>query len=170
MALSIDMTGKAALVTGAASGLGRATAVKLAQAGADLCIVDVNADALVETAGLLGNAQVLRHVADLSDPAACKDAVAQARRQRGALPGNREEQPAAAGEKLRPAPDLAALIVGGEQNLGSAAARWNAETAGRSCGCTISDSSADCDGNHIALAAPSSIETPSACGNVSTNA
>ena len=44
MAMAIDMTGKAALVTGAASGLGRATAVKLAQAGADLCIVDVNAE------------------------------------------------------------------------------------------------------------------------------
>lgn len=78
MALAIDMKGKAALVTGAASGLGRATAKKLAEAGADLCIVDVNADALAETAGLLGDAQVLRHVADLTDPAACKEAVAQA--------------------------------------------------------------------------------------------
>jgi NAD(P)-dependent dehydrogenase (short-subunit alcohol dehydrogenase family) len=78
MAVAIDMNGKAALVTGAASGLGRATAVKLAEAGADLCIVDVNGDALVETAGMLGNAAVLRHVADLSDPGACKEAVAQA--------------------------------------------------------------------------------------------
>ena len=34
MGIQIDMTGKAALVTGAASGLGRATAVKLAEAGA----------------------------------------------------------------------------------------------------------------------------------------
>ncbi len=78
MALAIDMTGKAALVTGAASGLGRATAVKLAEAGAELCIVDINDDELAETAGLLGSAQVLRHVADLSDPAACREAVAQA--------------------------------------------------------------------------------------------
>lgn len=78
MALPIDMTGKAALVTGAASGLGRATAKKLAEAGADLCIVDVNADALAETSGLLGNAQVLAHVANLADPAACKGAVAAA--------------------------------------------------------------------------------------------
>jgi NAD(P)-dependent dehydrogenase (short-subunit alcohol dehydrogenase family) len=45
-----DMSGKAALVTGAASGLGRATAVALAQAGADLCLVDVNATGLEETA------------------------------------------------------------------------------------------------------------------------
>ncbi len=78
MALSIDMKGKAALVTGAASGLGRATAVKLAQAGADLTIVDVNADALAETAALLGDVQVLIHVANLADPAACTGAVAAA--------------------------------------------------------------------------------------------
>jgi NAD(P)-dependent dehydrogenase (short-subunit alcohol dehydrogenase family) len=45
-----NMKGKAALVTGAASGLGRATALKLAQADADLCIADVNAAGLEETA------------------------------------------------------------------------------------------------------------------------
>ena len=78
MAIEIDMKGKAVLVTGAASGLGRATAVKLAKAGADLCIVDVNAEALAETAAMLGGVQVLTHVANLADPAACKDAVAAA--------------------------------------------------------------------------------------------
>jgi NAD(P)-dependent dehydrogenase (short-subunit alcohol dehydrogenase family) len=78
MAVAIDMKGKAALVTGAASGLGRATARKLAEAGADLCVVDVNADALTETAGMLGEVEVLRHAADLSDPAACREAVVQA--------------------------------------------------------------------------------------------
>lgn len=45
-----DMTGKAALVTGAASGLGRATALALAKAGADIALVDVNADGLEATA------------------------------------------------------------------------------------------------------------------------
>ena len=45
-----DMSGKAALVTGAASGLGRATAMALAKAGADLCLVDVNTEGLEETA------------------------------------------------------------------------------------------------------------------------
>ena len=75
MGIAIDMTGKVALVTGAASGLGRATAIKLAEAGAKLAIVDVNAEALAETAGLLGDAEVLVHAANLAEPAACKGAV-----------------------------------------------------------------------------------------------
>ncbi|MCL5102982.1 MAG: glucose 1-dehydrogenase [Armatimonadetes bacterium] len=39
-----DLNGKTALVTGAASGLGRAMAIALAQAGADVVIVDLNAE------------------------------------------------------------------------------------------------------------------------------
>ena len=41
-------TGKAALVTGAARGVGMATAEVLARDGADLALNDVNADALAE--------------------------------------------------------------------------------------------------------------------------
>lgn len=85
MAAAIDMKGKAALVTGAASGLGRATAMKLAEAGADLCIVDVNGDALAETAEMLGGAQVLSHVANLAEPEACKGAVTAAAARFGRL-------------------------------------------------------------------------------------
>jgi len=48
--ISSDMTGKVALVTGAAGGLGKATAMRLAHAGANLCIVDINADGLAATA------------------------------------------------------------------------------------------------------------------------
>jgi NAD(P)-dependent dehydrogenase (short-subunit alcohol dehydrogenase family) len=76
--MAIDMTGKAALVTGAASGLGRATALRLGEAGADLCLVDVNQVGLEETAGLLGGGSTLLHTADLADPEACKGAVAAA--------------------------------------------------------------------------------------------
>ena len=78
MAQTIDMSGRAALVTGAASGLGRATAIRLAEAGANLTIVDVNAEALAETAALISGVEVLAQAADLADPAACKDAVAAA--------------------------------------------------------------------------------------------
>lgn len=77
MSITIDMKGKAALVTGAASGLGRATALKLAEAGANLCIIDLNGEGLRETEELLAGAgvKILVHVADLSDADACAPAV-----------------------------------------------------------------------------------------------
>lgn len=74
------MRGKTALVTGAASGLGRATARILAGAGADLCIVDIDAEGLAVTGSLLREmgADALVHAADLSVSAACTGAVAAA--------------------------------------------------------------------------------------------
>lgn len=76
MTIAIDMGGKVALVTGAASGLGRAVAAKLAEAGAKLCLVDIDAAGLDETRRLLGeSADVLIECADLSDPAACMPLV-----------------------------------------------------------------------------------------------
>jgi NAD(P)-dependent dehydrogenase (short-subunit alcohol dehydrogenase family) len=77
MAQVIDMTGKVALVTGAASGLGRVSAVRLGEAGARLVLVDVDAAGLAETARLIGG-EPLVHVANLADPDACTGAVAAA--------------------------------------------------------------------------------------------
>jgi NAD(P)-dependent dehydrogenase (short-subunit alcohol dehydrogenase family) len=68
------MTGKAALVTGAAGGLGRATAIALANAGATLCLVDLNEAGLAETAVMIGD-KALVHVTDLSQPENCATAV-----------------------------------------------------------------------------------------------
>lgn len=84
MAQTIDMSGKTALVTGAASGLGRATALRLAEAGAQLCLVDVDASGLADTAQLIGS-NTLAHPANLADPAKCAPAVAAAVAQFGRL-------------------------------------------------------------------------------------
>lgn len=85
--MNTDMTGKVALVTGAASGLGRATALKLADAGASLMLVDVNEAGLAESAALIEERGVAAAttVADLSDPAACKAVVGAALERFGRL-------------------------------------------------------------------------------------
>lgn len=72
-----DMKGKAVLVTGAASGLGRACAIRMAQAGADLCIVDVNAEGLQQTAASVSECgvRVMVHHADLSVRERCRGVV-----------------------------------------------------------------------------------------------
>lgn len=83
------MAGKAVLVTGAASGLGRATALKLAEAGAAICIVDVNAAGLESTAAqarALG-ARVLVQATDLAVREHCGAAVAAAIAEFGRLDG-----------------------------------------------------------------------------------
>lgn len=73
-----DMQGCAALVTGASSGLGRATAIALARAGADVCIVDIDVSGLEVTAEAVHAAGVecLVQPADLSIADNC-DAVVQ---------------------------------------------------------------------------------------------
>jgi NAD(P)-dependent dehydrogenase (short-subunit alcohol dehydrogenase family) len=75
-----DMSGKVALVTGAASGLGRGTAIALAKAGADLLLVDVNKSGLDETAAevaALGRRADV-HATNLAERDNCLAAVAAA--------------------------------------------------------------------------------------------
>lgn len=75
-----DMKGKSALVTGAAAGLGRATALRLARAGADICLVDVDAqglDAAANEVRALG-AKAIAVALDLGVADNCRSAVAAA--------------------------------------------------------------------------------------------
>ncbi|MFM7612607.1 MAG: SDR family NAD(P)-dependent oxidoreductase [Alphaproteobacteria bacterium] len=66
---------KIAVITGAGSGIGRATAVLFAQEGAKLALVDRDAAAVEETANLIGGA--LTRVSDVGAPgAADEDAAA----------------------------------------------------------------------------------------------
>ena len=70
--------GKVALLTGAASGIGRATAVRFASEGAAVVGVDVAAAGLDETAELVAAAggSMTAVTADITNAAACRDAVA----------------------------------------------------------------------------------------------
>jgi NAD(P)-dependent dehydrogenase (short-subunit alcohol dehydrogenase family) len=66
-----DLTGRTALVTGAASGIGRATALELARRGADLALCDIDAERLAETereARALGRSVLAQRV-DVADAA-----------------------------------------------------------------------------------------------------
>lgn len=75
------------LVTGAGSGIGRATALNAARMGLRLSIWDLNPDSLAETAALVGEIGVPSHswVADVSDEQAVVAGIAEATTQVGPI-------------------------------------------------------------------------------------
>ena len=65
-----ELSGRVAVITGGASGVGRATADLLASRGSHLALVDVNEERLLDAARELGasGVNVSTHVVDVADP------------------------------------------------------------------------------------------------------
>jgi len=74
------LQGKAAIITGAATGIGRATAILFARAGARLTVADTRADELERTVALVKDAggEAVAVTADLARPEDCVKVVAAA--------------------------------------------------------------------------------------------
>lgn len=92
-ALTADLTGRVALVTGGGGGLGRAVAGALLRCGADVVLADLPGERLEKAAAELagigsptggGAGAVYTLGTDLSDPGRCREAPAEAARLAGA--------------------------------------------------------------------------------------
>lgn len=70
-----DLTGRVGLVSGAASGMGRAMAIGFAEAGADLVLADINPEGMADTAGQISRLgrRALPVVCDVSEPEQIRD-------------------------------------------------------------------------------------------------
>jgi NAD(P)-dependent dehydrogenase (short-subunit alcohol dehydrogenase family) len=77
----MEINGHAAVVTGGASGLGAATAITLARAGAKVTCMDLNLQAARKLAGEIGG---LALQCDVTDPESSAAALAEARAKHGA--------------------------------------------------------------------------------------
>jgi NAD(P)-dependent dehydrogenase (short-subunit alcohol dehydrogenase family) len=78
------LKGKGAVVTGAASGIGKAIATAFVESGASVLVCDLNAETLDATARGLGNRAIAR-VTDVSDESQFEGAMREARVAFGAL-------------------------------------------------------------------------------------
>lgn len=85
--LSRSIAGKTAIITGAASGMGRATAYVFADEGARLALVDRNAEGVAAVAGEIRAAGGTAHAyaVDLADGAAIVDLVTRVRSELGPI-------------------------------------------------------------------------------------
>src|SRR5215831_18046773 len=85
--MNMEISGKTAIVTGAASGIGLAIATALAEAGANVVLADIQKDAVEQAAhGLSGtNKQVMPVRVDVTLEQSVIDALAEAERKFGKL-------------------------------------------------------------------------------------
>ena len=82
---AVDLSGRTALVTGAAQGLGQAIAVGLARFGASVAICDRNGDGLLDTAGLIGDRLVAQGTFNCRDRDRCLEFAAAVTEKAGRL-------------------------------------------------------------------------------------
>ncbi len=85
--MALELTGKVALITGAASGIGRATARLFARQGADIFAADRNLEPAEETAAEIRRSgrKAIAHQVEISDEAQVKAMVEGAVRELGAI-------------------------------------------------------------------------------------
>lgn len=76
--MRLDLDGRNVLITGAASGIGRATAALFADEGANLALVDIDEDRLREVSGELGDSVVATGIGDLSTLGGVEQGIGQA--------------------------------------------------------------------------------------------
>jgi len=76
----MNLEGQAAIVSGGASGLGRATAVALAASGVEVAILDINQDAAIDAAREAGGFAI---ACDVTDAASVEAAFVAARERHG---------------------------------------------------------------------------------------
>lgn len=102
-----DLTGRVALVSGAAQGMGRAMAIALAEAGADLVLADLNTAGIQQTAAQIAacGRRASSVTCDVSEPAQIRAMFTQVDREFGRIDilGN------VAGEAIRGRPEAISL-------------------------------------------------------------
>jgi len=81
---ALDLSGRVAVVTGAAGGIGRATAQAFAAAGASVVVADINLEGIDETAALIGERALAVQV-NVADPASCESLMSRTVEAFGAL-------------------------------------------------------------------------------------
>ena len=79
------LQGRICVITGAASGFGRATAERFASEGAHLALNDINGDALDEVVQKLSTNQVIARVGDVSQAQAADNLIDEAAQRWGGI-------------------------------------------------------------------------------------
>ena len=82
----MNLAGRVIIVTGAAQGIGRGVALKAAELGASLALVDINGDGARETAAMIGSTAEV-HVGSVADPAFVQQMVEAVASRHGTING-----------------------------------------------------------------------------------